>query len=336
MRSSLAFAALSGAVVVTAPTLAHHSPARFDLARVVTLDGMVARYDFTNPHVYIYIDVAGADGEVTTWELEASSTPNLVRRGWGPDSLHVGERITVDVNPPRDGAVRTARAQIITFDDGRRLAVRGGGSVVPPAAADVRADALAGVWLGRYGLAQVGTNLASWPLTAQGRAAQEAYDGSQNPHIDCIPVAAPSLMLYSNVYTVAVEPTIVTIDIEWMDSKRVIHLADARSFDSVERTNQGYSVGRWENGALVVETRRFTDNGAGNAFEIPSGAQKSVIERFELANAGRELHYEFVLEDPEYLAEPVTGEGTWDFRPDLSPLPNQCDPEIARRFLGRD
>ena len=143
-------------------------------------------------------------------------------------------------------------------------------------------------------------------------------------------------MLYSNIYTVAVEPTAVTFDIEWMDTRRVIHVTDAKPFDRVERTNQGYSVGRWENGALVVETRRFADNGAGNAFEIPSGAQKAVVERFEVNNGGRELHYEFVLEDPEYLAEPIVGEGTWDYRPDLSPLPNRCDPEIARRFLKQD
>ncbi len=316
-------------------TAAHHSPARFDLDRVITLEGTVTQYDFKNPHVYIYIDVPGADGVVTTWELEASSTPNLVRRGWSPDSVTVGERIEVDINPPRDGTDRTARAQIVTFADGSKLAVRGGGSVVPPPETVVRTDTLAGVWLGRYGLAQVGTNLASWPLTAKGRAAQAAYDGSQNPHIDCISVAAPLLMLYSNVYTVAIEPAAVTFNIEWMDTQRVIHVGNAQPFETVERANQGYSVGRWEDGALVVETRRFSEHGAGNAFEIPSGAQKSVIERFELAADGRELHYEFVLEDPEYLSEPIRGEGTWDYRPDLSPLPNRCDPEIARRFLGQ-
>lgn len=336
MRSILRLAVAIWVVITGPPVGAHHSPARFDLDRVVTLEGTVARYDFTNPHVYIYIDVQDADGGVTRWELEASSTPNLVRRGWSPESLTVGERIAVDVNPPRDGPHRVARAQVVTFADGSELAVRGGGSVVPPAETAVRTGTLAGVWLGRYGLAQVGTNLASWPLTVKGKTAQAAYDGSQNPHIDCVPVPAPLLMLYSNIYTVAIEPKAVTIDIEWMDSKRVIHLADIQRFDAVERSNQGYSVGRWDDGALIVETRRFSDHGAGNAFEIPSGEEKSLIERFELAGDGRELRYEFVLEDPEFLSEPISGEGIWDYRPDLSPLPNQCDPEIARRFLGQD
>ncbi|HSG66412.1 MAG TPA: DUF6152 family protein, partial [Gammaproteobacteria bacterium] len=70
--------------ICASPVGAHHSPARFDMTKELQLDGTVSRYDFTNPHVYIYLDVRGADGRVLTWELEASSTPNLVRRGWGP------------------------------------------------------------------------------------------------------------------------------------------------------------------------------------------------------------------------------------------------------------
>lgn len=312
---------------------AHHSPARFDVARVVDLEGTIVRYDFTNPHVYIYLDVAAPDGGVVTWELEASSTPNLVRRGWGPDSLHVGDHVRVRVNPPRETGETTARAQVVTWPDGRMLAVRGEDTVVALADRSAHATSIAGTWLGRYGLAQVGTNLASWPLTAKGRAAQAAYDGTQNPHIDCIPVAAPSLMLYSNIYVVDVTDSIVTIDIEWMNVRRQIFLGDA-SGNPVERTNQGYSTGRWEEDTLVVETRGFSDNGAGNAFEIPSGADKHVLERFTLSDDGRRIEYEFELRDPEYLSAPVTGSGTWDFRPDLEPLPNQCDPEIARRFLN--
>ena len=311
------------------PLDAHHSPARFDLNRVVELEGTVSRFDFSNPHAYIYLDVADDTG-TTTWELEASSTPNLVRRGWGPDSVEVGDRIRVTVNPPRLGGL-TARAQTLHWRDGRTLAVRGGGSVVPPGDPDVRASTLAGIWLGRYGLAQVGTGLADWPLTDKGRIAQAAYDGSQNPHVDCIPVAAPSLMLYSNVYTVGVQAERITIDVEWMNTRRVVHLDAALAPGA--RSNQGFSTGYWDGDALIVETQAFADNGAGNAFEIPSGAQKRLTERFELAAGGAELHYEFELVDPEYLSETITGSGIWDYRPDLSPLPNQCDLEVARRFL---
>jgi hypothetical protein len=182
-------------------------------------------------------------------------------------------------------------------------------------------------------LTQVGTNLASWPLTAKGRAAQASYDGTQNPHVDCLPVAAPLLMLYSNIYELSITPQLVTMEIEWMNVERVIHLDQQAHPDSGQRSNQGHSIGHWDGRTLVVDTRNFADNGAGNAFEIPSGAQKHLIERFSLGAEGRQIEYQFVLEDPEYLTEPIRGEGIWDYRPDLKALPNQCDPEIARRFL---
>jgi hypothetical protein len=312
---------------------AHHSPALFDLSRVVTLEGQVVRYDFTNPHVYIYLDVAGDDGELVSWELEASSTPNLVRRGWGPDSIAVGERLRVRVNPPRQAALSVARAQSVIWPDGRTLAVRGEDSVAPPEVAVAGAESLEGTWLGRYALTQVGTDLAAWPLTGKGRAAQQRYDGSQNPHVDCVPVAAPSLMLYSNVYTLRIEAERVLIGIEWMNAERAVYM-DGRSFpDGGERSNQGYSIGRWEGESLVIETRNFADNGAGNAFEIPSGAEKRLMERLTLSEDRKRIDYVFWLGDPEYLTGTVYGEGTWDYRPDLQPLPNQCDPEVARRFL---
>jgi hypothetical protein len=92
-------------------------------------------------------------------------------------------------------------------------------------------------------------------------------------------------------------------------------------------------VGHWEGETFVVEPRDFADNGAGNAFEVPSGAQKRVVERFTLSGDGKRIDYAFELTDPEYLTEPVTGAGVWDYRPDLEPLPNQCDPQVARRFL---
>lgn len=326
-------------LLVTAVTLpiagarGHHSPARFDLSRVTTLEGTVAGYEFSNPHVYIRLDVEGEGGTVARWELEASSTPNLVRRGWGPGSLRVGERVRVRVNPPRQAGRLVARAQSVHWADGRTLAVRGGNSVIRPPDADARASSIEGVWLGRYGLAQVGTDLADWPLTPEGRAAQAAYDGTQNPQIDCIPVPAPLLMLYSNIYAIEIGDARVTIDIEWMNARRVIHLDGRPHPDAGRRSNQGHSIGHWEGETLVVDTRNFSDNGAGNAFEIPSGPSKHLTERFALSADGRRLLYEFVLEDPEFLSEPVEGGGSWDYRPDLVPLPNRCDPEIARRFL---
>ena len=170
---------------------AHHSQARFDLDTIRNLTGTVARFDFTNPHVYLYLDTTDEAGNVVTWELEASSTPNLIRRGWNAESVTAGEQITVRANPSMTAGISKARLQSVIWADGNMLAVRDDGRVIGPADETAAANSLAGTWLGRHALTQVSMNLASWPLTPKGSAAQAAYDGSQNPQIDCIPVAAP-------------------------------------------------------------------------------------------------------------------------------------------------
>jgi hypothetical protein len=144
--------ALALAMGISGPAHAHHSPARFDIGAVMTLTGTLARYDFKNPHVYLYLQTADETGAAVTWELEASSTPNLVRRGWSADSLAVGDEISVEVNPPRLRNLRIARLQSVTKADGSVLAVRGDASVLEPADDTATASSLAGSWLGRYGL----------------------------------------------------------------------------------------------------------------------------------------------------------------------------------------
>lgn len=73
----------------------------------------------------------------------------------------------------------------------------------------------------------------------------------------------------------------------------------------------------------------------GNAFQIPSGVCKHLVEGLTLSDDGKRIEYEFELEDPEYLTEAVTGTTTWDYRPDLEPHRVECDPVNARRFLER-
>ncbi len=315
----------------------HHSQSEFNLdpAAIQTISGTVTQYDFVNPHVYLYFETVEAEGTLATWELEASSTPNLIRRGWSRDSVTIGEELTIDIHPAKIPGQYIARIGTIYFDDGSRLAVRAEGDIPEPADPNARAASLAGRWLGRYGLPQVSLNLEQWPLTEKGHAAQQAYDQTQNPQIDCIPVASPSLMLYSNIFEVAVDDDRVEILFEWLDVERIIWLDGREHPQAGERIHQGHSVGRWEGGTLVVDTANFTEHGAGNAFQVPSGTGKHLVERLTLSNDGKRVTYEFELTDPEYLAAPVTGDVIWDYRPDLEPQRLECDRDVARRFLER-
>ncbi len=81
---------------------AHHSGAMFDSARTVTLQGTVRAFQWTNPHSFIQLMVDGPKG-AQEWSIEMGSPSQLYRSGWRPSSIRVGERLTVVINPLRDG-----------------------------------------------------------------------------------------------------------------------------------------------------------------------------------------------------------------------------------------
>jgi len=334
---NLTFGLILGVGAVgTGTASAHHSQAHFNLdpAAVETIAGTVTQFDFKSPHVYLYLETEEVDGSTAVWELEATSTPNLIRRGWSRDSVQPGDQIRIDIHPAREPGLHVARVGTVHFLDGRSLSATSGGR---PAPANVRATTLAGRWYGRSNLAQVQLDRAAvpWPLTLKGQAAREAFDGTQNPQVDCIPMTAPTIMLYSTVFDVTLAEDRMTIDGEWLSFERIIYL-DGRAHPPVgERSPQGHSVGHWEGATLVVDTTNFADHAAGSSFEIPSGADKHLLERLTLNDDGKRVSYEWVLEDREYMTEPVVGDGSWEYRPDLERQPLECDPEVARRFIER-
>ena len=74
--------AVAVAVAVAKPAMAHHSAARFVLAQSVTVDGVVSRYEWANPHVYIYVTQTSAAGETVEWEIEGQPPAMMRRVGW--------------------------------------------------------------------------------------------------------------------------------------------------------------------------------------------------------------------------------------------------------------
>jgi hypothetical protein len=107
-------------LAATGPAAAHHSfIMEYDDKKPVTLTGVVTRVEWTNPHVRFYLDVTEAN-QVTTWELTLPSTLALIRRGWTPRVLVVGETVTADAFRARDGSP-LANVWLITLSDGRKV-----------------------------------------------------------------------------------------------------------------------------------------------------------------------------------------------------------------------
>ena len=93
-----ATASLTGAAA-----FAHHSFAMFDRNKVVTLTGTVAEFRWVNPHAALFVRVDKSDDGDTFWAIEMTSPSNLKRRGWTRSTLKQGDRISVEINPLRDG-----------------------------------------------------------------------------------------------------------------------------------------------------------------------------------------------------------------------------------------
>ncbi len=87
---------------VAAPALAHHSFAMFDQKKVMTLNGKVTEFQWTNPHAFIEIDVPSGQ-KVVHWSIELNSPNNLKRQGWNRASLKTGDTISMRIAPLRDG-----------------------------------------------------------------------------------------------------------------------------------------------------------------------------------------------------------------------------------------
>jgi hypothetical protein len=108
-------------MLATAPIFGHHSvSAEFDVNRQSTYAGVVTRVEWSNPHIYFYVDVQDANQKVTNWAFEGAGPNTLARLGWLRDSLKVGDRVTVIAYPARDGAY-VASAREVRLSNGRKV-----------------------------------------------------------------------------------------------------------------------------------------------------------------------------------------------------------------------
>ena len=118
----IAFAfALVATFAVTAAHAHHSFGAQYDSNKPVKLTGVVTRLEWTNPHVYIFIDVTGKDGKVTNWGFEMGPPHMLQKAGWKKNSLAIGESVEVEGWLARDGSNHANARRVTQTSTGKVL-----------------------------------------------------------------------------------------------------------------------------------------------------------------------------------------------------------------------
>jgi hypothetical protein len=107
-------------LLLASPLLAHHSFAMFDHTRTVNLKGSVTRFQWTNPHAYIEIDVPDAKGAPRHFSIECTSINMMQRAGWRSNMIKAGDKVTAVVAPLVNGDPGGLLLEI-TLPDGKVL-----------------------------------------------------------------------------------------------------------------------------------------------------------------------------------------------------------------------
>ena len=111
----------AGLVGISAPLWAHHSAAQFDFAQTVEVDGIVELIEVRNPHIKLIMSVEAQSGGVKAIEYEGHSRNNVYRRGWRPDDVKAGDRITIAIAPLRSGSDEGGYIKSMTTSAGKEF-----------------------------------------------------------------------------------------------------------------------------------------------------------------------------------------------------------------------
>lgn len=126
------FALALGVVAAAVPAMAHHSfAAEFDGNKQVTLKGFVTKIEWTNPHVWFYLNVKNAQGQVENWGFEMGPPHGLQSRGWTRTTMKLGDEIEVNGSLAKNGSKRVNARNVVMVSTGQKLGAASSEGVNP-------------------------------------------------------------------------------------------------------------------------------------------------------------------------------------------------------------
>ena len=323
---------------------AHHAfSATFAKDQKTSVQGVVTRFNYKNPHVLLYFDVTNADGSVTEWLSEGNSATLLRRSGWDRDSMQPGDLIRVTGDSSRDGSPMTSIdfveildpiteevVEVKVRDNSLELYMPAVEESVPLELADGRPN-LELTWAIQYrGFGP--PPVPAVPLNEVGMAVQVALDLADDPQIFCDPPGLARQAVTHHPLRFTQNEDHIIMEYEEFAGRRVVYF-DERAAKDVN-THLGDSIARYDGNRLIVETTNLLSNlttTEGNRYSD----QARMIETYHRVDEdeGRTaLHLNIVLSDPLYLAEDlVVNKVLWDAGTEYEMLENDCHGPLRQR-----
>jgi len=334
----------------SASASAHHSvAAEFDTSLQGELEGEITQVWYTNPHIRYRLTVATDDGTTEDWELQAGNVTNLRSIGWVEDSLRIGDQITVSGDYGRRGAKKLRIRQIVTAD----------GRTLPPPQTGPRTDRnrinasadknygygnrnnaypidITGPWSNRYKWSVTVDDLEPkpTPFTAAGRRVFEATEPWHDYALRCFAPGLPRIFgAPYNMDIVDAGNHYLMVYIEHNTPRRV--WMDGRQAPAdTPATSMGFSVGRWDGEAFVIETTHLTPGWLDGSGLPMSGEGTRIVERYEFGDDRLSIERTMTVYDP-YYTEPLVRHRA-SARGDDIDITEQaaCDPDSYYRDLS--
>jgi Family of unknown function (DUF6152) len=116
----IVLALFAACLLMTPPMFGHHSTAMYDMANPVTVTGTVTKFDWTNPHAHIYLDVKNDKGEIEHWDVEMMSLNHLKSYGWTHSTVQPGDVISCTGGKAKSGSPAMI-SSVMKLGDGRTI-----------------------------------------------------------------------------------------------------------------------------------------------------------------------------------------------------------------------
>jgi hypothetical protein len=294
------------ACVLALPVRAHHGVApHYDDGKQVTIDGTVAEFQFINPHSFVYLRTVGADGREAIWHCEMASRSVLARNGLTQEAFAAGTHVRITGSQARHNPTGCALREA-HFDDGSvlRSSTLFGATPATTALPQAQRESIEGVWA----MKTFAVSFYTGALTDEGERLRAAFDPiNDDPAIDCEPASPVRFWVNVNEpFEIRREADTVVVDHQFMDSRRVVHLGETAAPPGTPRSSMGYSTGRFDGGALLIETTRFDVGALEPRRAVMHTADLKLTERLEVNAQTHELEITWTIDDPVVFKEPHT------------------------------